>query len=128
MPNDQRLIWIQDSHERIVPRAPATAVRRISVCGARGQVVSFQVGIRPHRVVRTLGVSLRGALKVQATVRLAGLVPLKRQTMNTPDGMVEAEAPGYVPDPLFPVQFEALDARVSRALWVSVRLPRRNVT
>ena len=114
-------IWIADSSARILPGAAAGNARTLKVSGARGQVVSFQVGMRPGRVVRKVEATLGGEMKKCATVRLAGLVPLRHHTTSTPAEMLEGDAPGFVPDPLVGVE-GPLDAQVSRAIWVSLRL------
>lgn len=120
------MIWVHPSDQRILPTtAVGDGARELALSGARGQVVSFQVGVRPDRLVRVAEVSLAGPLARAATVRLAGLVPLPHHTPETPAELLDGRAPGFVPDPLLPGPFVNLDPDMSRAFVVTLRLPER---
>ena len=119
------MIWLQDSFERILPEHKPPKTKAIAISGAQQSVVAFQIGLRPARTVKQVGVKLSGPLAKDATVRLAGLVPLRHHTVDNAPHMIEGQAPGFVPDPLVPLDGQVLDAGVSRSLWVSVKLPKR---
>ena len=121
------MIWACSSDGRILPNSAPRRARHIMLAGAQGQVISFQVGVLLKTFASKLDVTLSGSMMRYASARLAELVPLMHQTRNTPFGMIESQAPAYVPDPLPPLRSQPMDIRVSRSVWVSVRLPRRSM-
>jgi len=120
-------VWIQDEFERITPQSPPQGRKRLVVRHARGEVISFQVGVRPDRTLWVWEVSLGGSLARRARVRLAELVPIKHHSLNTPPELTQGLAPGFTADPLVEPRCRphgtALAAGESRCFWVTLRLP-----
>lgn len=115
-------MWIQDSLERILPESAAKKDKALSLAGTKGEVLSFQVGIRPSVITGQLKVEVSGSLASRTQIRFARLVPVEHHTRNTPKRLLEGNAPGFVPDPLVELEGNTLDADVSYSLWVTLRL------
>ena len=135
--------WIGTSLDRVFPQssppAPAAAPGAApgpvpgpvpgAVPGAgaptlvlRGEVYSFQIGLRPEERTNVT-VAFAGSLACACQTRQVGLVPAFHPT-DMPDEVTETRVPGLVPDILRPGESFDLDPGYAQALWITVRLPR----
>ncbi len=127
-------MWIEDDLERILPRKHSRAKHTIHKYRAfRGQSVYFQIGITDdnyvHGQLRLLPISSDFPVLENLKLFWQELVPLRYQTIQTPADWLETIAPGFVPDPLFPIPSNGeilvkLSPGEFRGIWGEVQIPR----
>lgn len=117
--------WLQSSLRRIYPATPASDTPTLAIPAARNGRFSFQVAARndtARRIDVACAVSADAELKVQ--IRRVGYVPMRHLTTDTDAGELEGvgNAPGLVPDPLFPDSKATLGPQETQAFWITVRV------
>lgn len=116
--------WLAGSLERQFPRGTPGSRRSLRLWAARGERVSFQVGIRlegpDELATATLAATAPAGMEVR--VRRVGCVPVPHHNTATPaeelDGV--GHIPGYVPDILWPENAATLVRGEISAFWITV--------
>jgi len=93
-----------------------------------GEVFSFQVAYRSVSLIKGIEVEVESELKRYIEVRSVGLTPAELVGVAFDDDVLRT-TPGLYPDPLYPIE-EGVIAFPGqwRAVWVTVRLPRRGLS
>jgi len=117
--------WLESSVKRVYPNStPGSG--ELGLLSARNGKVAFQVCVR-NESIHPIGFECRvaGADDLKPRVRLVGLVPLTHHTPNTAAEELEGvgQAPGLVPDPLYPEKSVLVGPFESRSFWVTLNVP-----
>lgn len=118
--------WVAGSLERQFPKGIPGRRQRLHLTAARGERLSFQVGMRLEGPDEVAAVTLTAAGPAGAAVqvRRVGYVPVRHHNTHTPieelDGV--GHIPGYVPDVLWPENTTLLARGEIAAFWITVTL------
>ena len=116
--------WLEHSLRRIYPQSDIGRCQKAVFSAARGERVSFQVGIRNEGdLPLPVCVNTMGLIPVQ--IRRIGYVPVPHHNTETPKEEIEgyAHIPGYVPDVLYPESEGVLAPHENLGFWMTVRIP-----
>jgi len=118
-------IWLSSCLVRHYPGSPARKQETLTLEGARGEQVAFQVAFRTGDRALKVSVAADAPEALPVEVRRVGYVPVPHYNTQTPfdelDGV--GHVPGYVPDPLLPETMVHAGPQETNAFWVTVRLP-----
>jgi hypothetical protein len=119
-------VWLATSLERLFPKSPAGKRQSLTLNAARGERMSFQVGVRSGemRKERQVHLTLQGPLPTR--IRRVGYVPMAHVHTQGVAGEIDGLKflPGLVPDPLFDEDAIVLGSGETHAFWCNVQIPR----
>lgn len=120
-------VWLADSLKRFYPASKTSKNDSITLEGARGERLSFQVVTKCDVITEAalVSVSANTPKNIALSVRRVGYVPMPHLNTATPPDDVEGRAhiPGYVPDPLLPETSVLAGAGEAHTFWVTVSIP-----
>jgi hypothetical protein len=125
-------VWAPDALHKILPDTNCPPIRRMQadLIAARGEYESVQVALRADEQVEgvtaevTPLVGPAGTIgDEQLTLNIVGLIPVEKNTPATPENELIL-APCEIPDPLLPYEPLDLEPGRTRALWLTVHVPR----
>ncbi|MEO6807639.1 MAG: DUF4091 domain-containing protein, partial [Isosphaeraceae bacterium] len=126
-PNKARAAyWLESSLKRVYPGSEPGSTD-LRVIAARNGNVSFQACVRNESIVPIgFHCAVVGADDLRPRVRVVGLVPLTHLTPHTAFEELEGvdQAPGLVPDPLYPETSVLLGPGESRSFWITLNIPK----
>ncbi len=117
-------VWLANSLRRFYLASPAEEYKPLLLEAARGERCSFQVVIRTGERPLTVCAEAHAIGDLPVEVRLAGYVPIRHLTMETPLDDIEGAGflPGYAPDPLLPVSLVQAGAHETHSFWITVQV------
>jgi hypothetical protein len=129
--------WPVEEGARVFPSddPPRRPARGWDLCAARGEVVTFQIGIKAGFSLADLQIALdplrKGAEAIPAEaaqVRWVGLVPVPQDAYDPASSERPANVPGWYPDPLLEQPpWTGFNPLRSAAAHVTLRVPARAV-
>ncbi len=118
--------WSETSLNRVYPNSPVGSAAPLALTTCRNARLSFQVCFRHQK-----DCSIRVRADVAppegwtARVRRVGYVPIQQLDTDVPldetDGI--GQAPGLVPDPLYPEQTAHVGPEANAAFWITLHVP-----
>ncbi len=129
------IVWPVSDLARLLPTdspPPPSAINlSILLSGARGEFVSFGLGVHDDstifdlktRISRLTCPEQKSVLTVPAQFRFARTVPVRANTRNTPPEELAFKAPADVPDPLMPDVPLPLKPNQVALLWATIQVP-----
>ncbi|ANH81845.1 hypothetical protein A8C56_13435 [Niabella ginsenosidivorans] len=118
--------WLVSSLQRVFPQSPVKTTPELEILAARSGRVSFQVAFHSNMKDQThISCNVENAAEVNPQVRLVGLVPMPH--FNTDVSKEELDGtgylPGWLPDPLYPVNKTEANPFESRSFWITLHIP-----
>ena len=128
-------LWASDSLTKLMrdTRPGDEAPRSLLLQGARGEVVSGQVAIRPQQDLSVVSASITplrqrdGTATIQPqSVRFQWVryIDINRNTSGIPEDELIAQAPASIPDPYWEDPAIEIKADQAQPLWIEVEVPR----
>ncbi len=125
-------VWVPDALEKMLPQTarPAEYDMQADLIAARGEYESIQIALRADQEVKGVTAAISplegeaGSISGEdLTLNVVGLIPVEKNTEGTPEEEL-IPAPCEIPDPLLPYEPLDLEGGRTRAVWITVHVPR----